>query len=104
MDFLFALTSASWISSRFSYSCQDLNCGCPIDVVCNRGCGSSLMNKHNKLCDLAAALAKNVPSRSITVKVRTGWDEKNPTTHKLLPLLQKCTKDRIAAVFVSARL
>eukprot|EP01034_Spumella_vulgaris_P021672 gene21672-27713_t len=81
----------------------DLNCGCPIDVVCNRGCGSSLMNKHSKLCDIVAALAKNVPSRSITVKVRTGWDDKNPTTHKLMPLLQKCTKDRIAAIFVHGR-
>jgi tRNA-dihydrouridine synthase len=58
------------------------------------------MNKHSKLCDIVAALAKNVPSRSITVKVRTGWDDKNPTTHKLMPLLQKCTNDRIAAIFV----
>ena len=36
----------------------DLNCGCPIDVLCNMGCGAALMNRPNKLVDVAAALAK----------------------------------------------
>lgn len=67
----------------------DLNCGCPIDVVCNRGAGSSLMNKPQKLIDILQSMAVNLPSRSLTVKVRTGWDEKTPTTHKLIPQLQQ---------------
>ena len=83
------------------YLRQDLNCGCPIDVVCDRGSGSALLRKHNKLLDIVAAMTSNLPSRQITVKLRTGWDEKTPSTHKLVPLLQKASKGRIAAIFVS---
>jgi tRNA-dihydrouridine synthase len=46
-------------------------------------------------------MAKHLPSRSITVKVRIGWDEKNPTTHKLIPDLQAIAHGRLAAVMVS---
>ncbi|RYY89365.1 hypothetical protein EON63_00780 [archaeon] len=48
---------------------QDLNCGCPIDAVCSKGCGSSLLTKPSKLCDLLKTMAHNLPSRSVTVKV-----------------------------------
>lgn len=60
------------------------------------------MNKHNKLVELVGALTKNMPSRCVTVKVRTGWDDKNPTTHKLVPLLQKNANGRLAAIMVSS--
>eukprot|EP01038_Epipyxis_sp_PR26KG_P004230 gene4230-6006_t len=80
----------------------DLNCGCPIDVVCNKGCGASLLTKPNKLCDIVNSMSKQL-SRSITVKVRTGWDDKNPTTHKLIPMLQKSGKGKIAAIMIHGR-
>lgn len=59
------------------------------------------MNKHNRIIDLVNTLAKNMPSRSITVKVRTGWDDKHPTTHKLVPMLQKSIQGKISALMVS---
>lgn len=73
--------------------------GCPIDVVCSRGCGSSLLNKQNKLLDVVKAMTKNL-NRSITVKVRTGWDDKHPNAHKLVPQLQKISNNRLAAIMV----
>ena len=45
-------------------------------------------------------MAKNLPSRSVTVKVRIGWDEKVPTTHKLIPELQAIANGKLAAVMV----
>eukprot|EP01035_Chromulina_nebulosa_P024777 gene24777-32268_t len=81
----------------------DLNCGCPIDVVCDRGSGSALLRKHNKLLDIVSTMGQNLRSRSITVKLRTGWDDKVPTTHKLVPLLQKANKGNLAAIFIHGR-
>jgi tRNA-dihydrouridine synthase 3 len=49
----------------------DLNCGCPIDLVCNRGCGASLMNKPNRLLDIVKSMTTH-SGRSVTVKIRTG--------------------------------
>jgi tRNA-dihydrouridine synthase len=46
-------------------------------------------------------MTKNLQSRSVTVKVRIGWNEKNPTTHKLIPELQNISGSRIAAVMVN---
>jgi hypothetical protein len=32
--------------------------------------------------------------------VRTGWSEREPNAHKIIPMLQKISKGRIAAVMV----
>ena len=73
------------ISSDF----VDLNCGCPIDVVCNRGAGSKLMTRPRKLCEILEAMGGQLYSKNVTVKIRTGWDDKTPSAHKLLPEFQK---------------
>lgn len=78
----------------------DLNCGCPIDVVCDRGGGSALMLQPNKLCSIVSALTANIHNSSVTVKIRTGWDDKAPTAHKLIPQIQKVARGKIAAVMV----
>ena len=77
--------------------------GCPIDTICHRGCGSSLLTKPKKLIEVVAAMCANLPSRQVTVKIRTGWDDKNPMAHKLIPMLQKISKGRIAAVMIHGR-
>ncbi len=78
----------------------DLNCGCPIDVVCDRGAGSALMNNPRKLCNIVSSLTSQISNRSITVKIRTGWNEKSPTAHELIPEIQKISKGKIAAIMV----
>ena len=60
----------------------DLNCGCPIDIICNRGCGAALLQRPLKLLELVKAMTKNL-NRSVTVKIRTGWNDKEPSAHKL---------------------
>jgi tRNA-dihydrouridine synthase 3 len=65
----------------------DLNCGCPIDVVTGRGAGSALMNRPKKIVDIVDAMTSRF-SRSMTVKIRTGWNDNDPTAHKIVPMLQ----------------
>jgi tRNA-dihydrouridine synthase 3 len=84
----------------------DLNCGCPIDVICNRGAGSKLMTRPRKLCEMVQAMGRQLHSKNVTVKIRTGWDDKSPSAHKLLPELQRIRfqGDRgINAVFMHGR-
>jgi tRNA-dihydrouridine synthase 3 len=92
----------SVIRNEVSSNFIDLNCGCPIDLICNRGCGASLLNKQNRLLEMVSTMVKTA-NRSITVKVRTGWDDKHPNAHKLVPELQKIANDRVAALMIHGR-
>lgn len=59
------------------------------------------MMKPGRLCDIVDAMSKELKSRSVTVKIRTGWSERNPTAHELVPVLQKKpAAARIAAIMV----
>ena len=94
---------AQLLEKETSSTFVDLNCGCPIDTITSRGCGSALLMRPKKLVDVVQALCANLPSRQVTVKIRTGWDDKNPMAHKLIPMLQKMSKGRIAAVMIHGR-
>ena len=80
----------------------DMNLGCPIDVLCNQGCGAKMMLKESKLREsiLGMTNALDIP---VTVKIRTGWDEKKPFAHKLVPKIQEWGIDGVAAVMMHGR-
>ena len=86
----------------FDIDFLDMNLGCPIDVLCNQGCGAKLMLKENKLRDSLKGMLDvlNIP---VTIKIRTGWDEKKPFAHKLVPKIQRWGNDGIAAVMLHGR-
>ncbi|XP_020528213.1 tRNA-dihydrouridine(47) synthase [NAD(P)(+)]-like [Amborella trichopoda] len=52
----------------------DINMGCPIDIVVNKGAGSSLLTKPMKMKNIIEAASGTV-DKTITVKVRTGYLE-----------------------------
>ncbi len=52
----------------------DLNFGCPVPKVVNKGAGSACLKDLNKLRDVIRA-AKSLLSIPLTVKIRTGWDQ-----------------------------
>ena len=94
---------AKLIENETSSDFVDLNCGCPIDLLCNQGCGAAMMNKPTKLVDVVSSMGKNL-NRSITVKIRIGWDEKHPNAHKIIPQIQKLQcSNKIAAVMIHGR-
>jgi tRNA-dihydrouridine synthase 3 len=61
----------------------DLNCGCPIDLVCRQGAGSALLDTHAKLEKTLRGMNAVSGSTPITVKVRMGTKDKSPTAEKL---------------------
>ena len=79
---------------------------CPIDLLCDKGCGAALMNTKKRLLDVVSAMCTSLPSRSVTVKIRTGWSESDPSAHLLVPEIQKLSwtkQAKVAAIFVHGR-
>ncbi|RMZ87319.1 hypothetical protein DV736_g5455, partial [Chaetothyriales sp. CBS 134916] len=67
--------------------CVDLNVGCPIDLVYREGAGSALMDSPHKLEKILRGMNAVSGSTPITVKIRTGTKDKQPTAQKLVDRL-----------------
>ncbi|KAK5171003.1 tRNA-dihydrouridine synthase 3 [Saxophila tyrrhenica] len=61
----------------------DLNCGCPIDLVYKQGAGSALLDARSKLENILRGMNVVSGEVPITVKIRTGVKDKQPTAEKL---------------------
>jgi len=61
----------------------DLNCGCPIDLVCRQGAGSALLDSPTKLEKTLRGMNAVSGETPITVKIRMGTRDKQPTAEKL---------------------
>lgn len=65
----------------------DLNFGCPVRKVVNKGAGAALLLDIEKMVKMTEAVVKST-SLPVTVKTRTGWDEKNKPIAELAVKLQ----------------
>lgn len=67
--------------------CVDLNVGCPIDLVYREGAGSALMDSPAKLERMLRGMNTVSGPVPITVKIRTGTRDRQPTAQKLVERL-----------------
>ncbi|EXJ62145.1 tRNA-dihydrouridine synthase 3 [Cladophialophora yegresii CBS 114405] len=65
----------------------DLNVGCPIDLVYRDGAGSALMDSPPKLEKMLRGMNVVSDETPVTVKIRTGTKDKQPTAQKLVDRL-----------------
>jgi tRNA-dihydrouridine synthase 3 len=72
----------------------DLNFGCPIDLVVQRGAGSALLKKPRKLAELVAAVREAVPV-PLSVKIRTGYSEDRQNAAEIAPLVEAAGADAL---------
>ncbi len=54
----------------------DINMGCPAKKVCNVLAGSALLKNESLVADILACVV-NAVDIPVTLKIRTGWDQKN---------------------------
>ncbi|KAL9189503.1 hypothetical protein ACHAXT_009178 [Thalassiosira profunda] len=80
----------------------DMNLGCPIDLVCNKGAGSALMLRDKKLRGSVEGMLNVLPC-PVTIKMRTGWSEDKPIAHELIPRIQSWGIDGISAFMIHGR-
>jgi len=69
--------SASLIENQFNPDIIDINYGCPVPKVTNRGAGSAALKDLCLMEDITSAVVENVKNTPITVKMRAGWDNNN---------------------------
>jgi len=62
----------------------DLNCGCPLDMVCRTGAGSMLLENQGKLLKMVRGMATVSGDIPVTCKIRMGWSNGKNTAAKLV--------------------
>lgn len=80
----------------------DLNLGCPLDLVCDKGSGASLMLRDKKFKECLHGITK-VLSCPVTIKMRIGWDEKKPFAHNLVSKIQRWQYPSVGAIMIHGR-
>ncbi|NWX20289.1 DUS3L synthase, partial [Aegotheles bennettii] len=66
----------------------DINVGCPIDLVYKKGGGCALMTRSNKFEQIVRGM-NSVLDVPVTVKIRTGVQEKINVAHKIIPKIRE---------------
>uniref|UniRef100_A0A0J9Y6I5 tRNA-dihydrouridine(47) synthase [NAD(P)(+)] n=2 Tax=Brugia malayi TaxID=6279 RepID=A0A0J9Y6I5_BRUMA len=67
----------------------DINCGCPIDLVNEKGGGCSLALRSNKLVEVMKTMSKVIGNTPLTLKLRTGIKEGVYTAHQTISKVVK---------------
>ncbi|MGH6988321.1 MAG: tRNA dihydrouridine synthase DusB [Stellaceae bacterium] len=67
----------------------DINFGCPVKKIVNGHAGSALMRDERKAATLLAAAVKAV-KLPVTLKMRTGWDDKSRNAPRLARIAEDC--------------
>lgn len=78
----------------------DINMGCPVPKIAVRQqAGSALLKNPEKIYDIVSAVVSSVPC-PITVKIRSGWDEKSINAVEVAKI---CEKAGASAICVHGR-
>ncbi|MDR0694137.1 MAG: tRNA dihydrouridine synthase DusB [Prevotellaceae bacterium] len=94
-----AMVASARIAAQARPDVIDLNFGCPMKKIANRGAGAGMMLEPEKMVEMTRQIVRavNIP---VTVKTRLGWDD----THKnILTLAEQLQDAGIAAITVHGR-
>ncbi|GMO16012.1 MAG: tRNA dihydrouridine synthase DusB [Mycoplasmoidaceae bacterium] len=81
--------AAIYIVKNFHPDIIDINCGCPArKVAISKNAGSSLLKTPNLIFEITKAVV-NAISVPVTVKIRSGWDEKHINCIEVAKLIEK---------------
>ena len=67
----------------------DINFGCPVKKVTNGQAGSALMREEDKAARILEATV-NAVSIPVTLKMRTGWDDRSRNAPRLAKIAEDC--------------
>ena len=80
--------AAQLLVDRLQPDFIDLNFGCPAERVICMDAGSSMLRNPAKLGAVTKAVVKAIPETPVTVKIRTGWDDKSLVAHEVGSIVQ----------------
>ena len=70
---------AKIILEKTNCECIDINCGCPVPKIIKTGAGSALTRDPERLYSVVKAVVRIAGEIPVSVKIRSGWDEKHIT-------------------------
>lgn len=82
-----AMVKAARISEEAKPELIDLNFGCPVKKIANRGAGAGMLLNIPLMISMTEAIVKAV-KLPVTVKTRLGWDEKSKNIVEIAERLQ----------------
>jgi nifR3 family TIM-barrel protein len=82
-----AMVEAAYIAEEAEPELIDINFGCPVKKIANRGAGAGMLRNVPLMVEMTKAVVKavNIP---VTVKTRLGWDEENKNITEVAERLQ----------------
>jgi len=89
-----SMAAAAKIVEECGAEVVDLNMGCPVRKVVSGGSGAALLKEPKKAGEIMEKVRKSV-SIPLTVKIRTGWDEKNLNFLEVGRIAQECGVDAL---------
>lgn len=82
-----AMVESAKIAEAAKPDLIDINFGCPVKKIANRGAGSGMMRDPDKLVEMTRQIVQAV-QLPVTVKTRLGWDEDSKIIVELAERLQ----------------
>ena len=88
--------AAQYVEKEMKPDIIDINMGCPVPKIALRAqAGSALLKDPNKIYEIVSAVVKAVKV-PVTVKIRSGWDEKSINAVEVAKLIEKAGASAIA--------
>ena len=66
--------AAKFVIDNFNPDILDINYGCPVPKITNKGGGSAALKDLCLMDEITQAVVEAVPNTPVTVKMRAGWD------------------------------
>lgn len=82
-----SMIEAAKIAEAANPDTIDINFGCPVKKIANRGAGSGMMRNPTLMTEITAGIVKAV-SKPVTVKTRLGWDHDSKNIVEIALMLQ----------------
>ena len=82
-----SMVEAALIAEQAKPELIDINFGCPIKKIANRGAGAGMLRNIPLMIEMTEAIVKAV-KLPVTVKTRLGWDEENKSIVEIAERLQ----------------
>lgn len=93
------MTEAAKMAQESSPEVIDINFGCPVKKIANRGAGAGMLRNIPLMIEMTSAIVKSV-TLPVTVKTRLGWDE---NSRNIVDVALKLQETGIAAITIHGR-
>ncbi len=84
-----AMHQATLLAQQANPNIIDINFGCPVRKVVEKGAGAGLLRDIRKMIQITEAVVR-ASTRPVTVKTRLGWDEHSKIIVEVAERLQDC--------------